>query len=335
MRIFRSLIFAFFLSVTTMACAQLSTPTENLKTQASSNIDFINAKQKAVLITGASSGIGKQMALHLSDNGYFVYAGARKAQDIKTLSAIPNIQGIRLDVTIQADIDAAVTEIEQAGRGLYGLVNNAGVFLFDPLIEVSEQDMQFIMDVNVFGPYRVTKAFAPLIIKNQGRIISTGSVAGVVSGPLFGPYSMSKHAIEAFTDSLDLEMQKFGVEVGIIEPGNFRSNIMKNMQARIKELDTSRKDSQYKDEIRGFASFSKEDRSMHKEAKPVAEALLHFLDSENPKRRYLVTPNVQEAQFTIGRSLKRVLELNDDHIYEQSRDELVGFIDKLLHDVNE
>jgi NAD(P)-dependent dehydrogenase (short-subunit alcohol dehydrogenase family) len=96
-----------------------------------------------------------------------VYAGARKQADLDALSAIENVQGIRLDVTIQEEIDAAVETVREAGRGLYGLVNNAGVAVVGPMIEVDEDDMQFQMDVNLFGPYRMTKAFAPLIIESR------------------------------------------------------------------------------------------------------------------------------------------------------------------------
>jgi len=324
-----------FLSVTNFAFVNASMNSDTRDYKNTSMLDSQETKQRAILITGASSGIGKTMALNLAENGFYVYAGARKNEDIKTLSAIKNIQGIRLDVTIQADIDAAVNIIKQEGRGLYGLVNNAGVFLFDPLIEVSEQDMQFIMDVNVLGPYRVTKAFAPFIIESQGRIMTTGSVAGLFSGRLFGPYGMTKHAMEAFTDALHSEMKKFNVEVGIIEPGNFRSNIMKNMQRRIEQIAAGQKDSQYAEEIKGFANFAKEDRTMHKSPKPVADALLDFLSSENPKRRYLVTPNLNEARLSIKKSLEKVIEINHDHPYQQSRDELIEIMDSLLQDMNE
>ena len=94
--------------------------------------------QKAVLITGANSGIGRKIAERLASEGYFVYAGARKDADIEALSAIPNMQGVRLDVTIQADINAAVELVEAGGRGLYGLVNNAGVVVMGLLTGTEE-----------------------------------------------------------------------------------------------------------------------------------------------------------------------------------------------------
>ena len=149
--------------------------------------------QKAILITGASTGIGRSMAELMASEGHFVYAGARKDKDMEELNAIENIMAIRLDVTDQPQIDAAVKTIEAEGRGLYGLINNAGVGVIYPLIEVPESEFDFQMDVNLYGPYRVTKAFAPMIIESKGRISTTGSISGILSGPLFGVYSMSKH----------------------------------------------------------------------------------------------------------------------------------------------
>lgn len=286
--------------------------------------------QKAVLVTGASSGIGKQIALTLAERGFFVYAGARKAADIDALSAISNIQGIRLDVTHQDEIDAAVNDIRQSGRGLYGLVNNAGVFLFDALIEVSERDMQFIMDVNVFGPYRVTKSFAPLLIESQGRITTTGSIAGLFSGQLMGPYAMSKHAIEGFTDSLAAELAKFDVQVSVVEPGNFRSDIMKNMQRRLDQIEDGERSSLYEDEIKRFASFTKTDRSQQAAPTPVAEAVYEFMTSKTPKRRYLVAPNASEARYAVSRALKRVVDLNQDQPFSQSPKDLTNTFHELL-----
>ncbi|MDH3988225.1 MAG: SDR family NAD(P)-dependent oxidoreductase, partial [Gammaproteobacteria bacterium] len=102
-----------------------------------------DGEQKAILITGASTGIGRNMAETLAAEGHYVYAGARKQGDIDELSAIDNIQGIRLDVTVQEEINAAVETVRKEGRGLYGLINNAGVSVAGPLIELSEEDMQF------------------------------------------------------------------------------------------------------------------------------------------------------------------------------------------------
>ncbi|GAA6153808.1 SDR family NAD(P)-dependent oxidoreductase [Pseudoteredinibacter isoporae] len=286
--------------------------------------------QKAVLVTGASSGIGHQIALTLADNGYFVYAGARKEKDIAALSKLKNMQGVRLDVTKNEDINAAVTQIKAAGRGLYGLVNNAGVFVYDPLIEISEDDMNFVNNVNVMGPYRVSKAFAPLIIESQGRMTTIGSVSGLFAGRLFGPYSMGKHAMEAYSEALAKEMEKFDVQVSIVEPGNFRSNIMKNMERRLQSIDQGKRKTQYRDEIAKLASFVQSDRSHHASPAPVANAVLDFMSVEKPKFRYLVTPNKRESDYAIKRSLQKVIELNRNHEFSLQDEELIEMFQSLL-----
>ncbi|WP_299774691.1 SDR family NAD(P)-dependent oxidoreductase [uncultured Pseudoteredinibacter sp.] len=285
---------------------------------------------RAILVTGASSGIGKQIAHTLAEEGYFVYAGARKQKDITALSQLPNMQGVRLDVTKDSDISSAVKLIEKEGRGLFGLVNNAGVFIYDPLIEVSEEDMQFINDVNVMGPYKVNKAFAPLIIKSRGRITTIGSISGLFSGRLFGPYSMSKHSMEAYTEALAAEMEKFEVKVSIVEPGNFRSNIMKNMEKRLHSIRQGQRPTQYQKEIEKLASFVISDRSHHAEPTPVANAVLNFMSADKTKLRYMVTPNQREANLAIKRSLQKVIELNQDHEFSLNDESLVEMLRELM-----
>lgn len=285
---------------------------------------------RAVLVTGASSGIGKRIALTLAEQGFYVYAGARKAEDIAALSAIDNVEGLRLDVTRQQDIDAAVLTVRKAGRGLYGLVNNAGVFLFDPMIEVSERDLQFIFDVNVFGPYRVTRAFAPLIVESRGRITTTGSIASAYAGSLFGPYSMTKAAMASYTEALSSEMRKFDVAVSIVQPGNFRSDIMQNMQRRMAELSSGARSSQYEEEIARMAGFTRADRSRHADPTPVADAVVEFLTTDSPRLRYLVTPNQREATMTVRNTLRKAVQLNENQAFSLSRDQLVATLDKFL-----
>src|SRR5262249_26108739 len=124
--------------------------------------DAANSGQKAVLVTGASTGIGRKITERLAAKGYFVYAGARKEADIKALNGIRNVQAVRLDVTRPAEIAAAAETLRKAGRGLYGLVNNAGIGTIQPVLGGSDAEFDLAMAVNVYGPYRVTRAFAPL-----------------------------------------------------------------------------------------------------------------------------------------------------------------------------
>ncbi len=163
------------------------------------------AAQKAVLVTGASSGIGLKITEKLASNGFHVYAGARKAADLERLDAMENVSSIRLDVTVQEEIDAAVEFVKDQGRGLFGVVNNAGVGSISSLATGPESDMDFIFGVNVYGPYRINKAFLPFLDESDGRTTTIGSVSGFIARKA-GIYSMSKFAVEAYTDSLALEI---------------------------------------------------------------------------------------------------------------------------------
>jgi NAD(P)-dependent dehydrogenase (short-subunit alcohol dehydrogenase family) len=284
----------------------------------------------AVLITGTSSGIGLRMTEVLSQNGFFVYAGARKPEDLARLDAMENVKSVRLDVTIQEEIDAAVAFVESEGRGLYGLINNAGVAVMGPLIELPESEMDFQLDVNLYGPYRVTKAFADLLIESRGRVLTTGSIAGIVTGPFSGAYSMSKHGVEAFTDALAAEFADFGVQVAIVEPGNYKSQIVASMVKRMEESGYSAEGSRYpsmRDLIRGPL-----DRSQYDEPDDVALAALDFMSSDAPKRRYMVVPNQGEADLTLRQAMREIAQLNQGHAFSHSRDELVAMLDDALRE---
>lgn len=265
-------------------------------------------------MTGASSGIGRKITERLAADGYFVYAGARKEADLRELDAIENVQSIRLDVTRPDEIAAAVEVVRKAGRGLHGLVNNAGVAVMGPLTEMPEDDLRFVVDVNVFGPYRVTQAFAPLIVESGGRITTISSIAGIVSRPPLGAYSMSKHAVEAFGDALAAELEPKGVKVSLVEPGNYRSEISRNAAIRM-----------------GLGPDAPmADRSRLKEPDEVAEAVLHALFDPNPKRRYMVVPERREAEVTIAKAIEELVQLNERQPYSYDRDELVRMLDAAL-----
>lgn len=285
--------------------------------------------QRAVLITGASTGLGRATAELLAQRGFFVYAGARKESDLKELGAIANVQAIRLDVTDQEQIDAAVATVSAAGRGLFALINNAGVGVFGPMIELSEEDLDFQFDVNVYGPYRVTKAFAPLLIESRGRIATTGSISGTVTWGMGGAYCMSKHAVEAFTDALALELGPLGVQVSVIDPGNYRSEISANARQRLEAQGYSPENSRFRREMERLLA-GPADRATEKDPAEVAEAFLHALTDATPKRRYMVVPNAREAEATIRAALARVAQLNAEQPYSYDRDGLIRLLDEAL-----
>jgi NAD(P)-dependent dehydrogenase (short-subunit alcohol dehydrogenase family) len=266
---------------------------------------------KAVLVTGASTGIGRTITERLAADGYFVYAGARKDSDLEELNAIENVQALRLDVTKPEEIAAAVEAVTAAGRGLHGLVNNAGVAITGPFSDTAEEDFDFVMQVNVYGPYRVTKAFTPLIVAGKGRITTIGSISGILSPRDLGVYSMSKHAVEAFADSLALQMEPQGVMVSIVEPGNYNTEIGNSAARRS-----------------GVSRLT--DRSLYKSPDEVAEAVKLALFEPDPKRRYMVVPNVYEGEITIRKAIQELVELNEGHAHTYGRDALVRMLDEAL-----
>jgi NAD(P)-dependent dehydrogenase (short-subunit alcohol dehydrogenase family) len=267
---------------------------------------------KAVLVTGASTGIGRKITERLAADGYFVYAGARKEADLKALGAIKNVQAVRLDVTNPQDIDAAVETITKGGRGLYGLVNNAGVAAVGTVADTKWDELELVMAVNVYGPWRVTKAFEPLIVAQKGRITTIGSISGILASPDLSAYSMSKHAMEAFTDSLAQQLAPLGVQVSVVEPGNYASEIG-NSAAKRTGVETR---------------FT--DRTKYKEPDEVAVATERALFEPIPKRRYLVVPEQREAEFTIRKQIDQLVQLNEGQPYTYDREALVKMLDEAL-----
>jgi NAD(P)-dependent dehydrogenase (short-subunit alcohol dehydrogenase family) len=286
-------------------------------------------EQKAVLITGASTGIGRNMAERLASEGHFVYAGARKEKDLKELNAIDNIMAVRLDVTSQEDVDAAVTLIVNEGRGLWGLVNNAGVATSGAVADMEDSDLDFVLNVNVNGVVRVTRAFTPLIVESKGRIVTTGSISGILSSPGGSAYSMSKHAMEAFTDSLAGEMAPVGVQVSVIEPGSYKSRIRRTTGARIAQS-IEAAGGTVTDEMKERIKAAGEREVTLKEPDAVSDAAMHALFADTPRRRYMVVPDQSEAEITIRKAIEEMVQLNEGHEYSYDRDQLVEMLDQAL-----
>jgi NAD(P)-dependent dehydrogenase (short-subunit alcohol dehydrogenase family) len=168
------------------------------------------------------------------------------------------------------------------------------------------------MQVNVYGPYRMTRAFAPLVIAQKGRITTIGSISGILAGAQSGAYSMSKHAIEAFADSLAADMSPHGVKVSVVEPGNYNSDIAKNAVQRL------------------GADPKRADRSRYKESDDVAAAVAHALFDANPKLRYMVVPVQAEAELTLRKQIAQLVELNEGQAFTFDRDALVKMLDEAL-----
>jgi NAD(P)-dependent dehydrogenase (short-subunit alcohol dehydrogenase family) len=286
--------------------------------------------QKSILVTGASTGIGRHLTETLAENGYHVYAGARKDKDLAALDAIENVSAVKLDVTKQDQVDVVVEMIVEKGTGLYALVNNAGVGGGGQVVEAPIEDQTFVYAVNVEGVYRTTKAFAPLVIESKGRIVTTGSIAGTISGfPGFSAYSGSKHWIEAYTDSLAAEMEPHGVAVSVVEPGNYKSNIRRTSVARRHEQ-TKAAGGEVTEEMKQAYDATAERELSYKEPDEVSEAFMHALFDDTPLRRYVVVPNAEEQEFTIRTKVNELVQLNQWGPYSYSRDQLVELLDQVL-----
>jgi len=176
----------------------------------------------AVVITGASTGIGAACAVELAQRGFCVFAGVRKWCDGARLKdQSPAIVPLLLDVTDAGQIAAAAETVCRAVRdaGLAGLVNNAGIVVAGPLEILPLERLRLQLEVNVVGQIAVTQAFLPLLRKARGHIVNMGSFNGRIAAPYLAPYAASKHALEALSDALRLELRAWGIRVSVIEPG--------------------------------------------------------------------------------------------------------------------
>ena len=189
------------------------------------------AKQKgAVVVTGASSGIGRATALHLDRQGYKVFAGVRKQADAESLEkeGSERLTPVTIDVAEQDSIEAAHMEVQDAvaDRGLAGLVNNAGIATAGPVEHLPVDEFQKVIDVNLVGQYAVTQAFLPLLRRGDGTIVFITSIGGRVASPFFSPYNAAKFGLEGMADSLRRELKPWkGMDVVVVEPGSIATPI--------------------------------------------------------------------------------------------------------------
>lgn len=172
-----------------------------------------------IFVTGASSGIGKATARSLLQQGHTVYVAARRVeamQDLQALGAIP----LRMDITKEADVVAAVERITQAHGGVDVLVNNAGFAIYGSVEETSMEDAHYQFEVNLFGMARLTQLLIPAMRKRgHGTIVNVSSMGGKIYTPLGAWYHATKHAVEGWSDALRIELRPFGISVVVIEPG--------------------------------------------------------------------------------------------------------------------
>ncbi|MDP6444310.1 MAG: SDR family NAD(P)-dependent oxidoreductase, partial [Pirellulaceae bacterium] len=194
----------------------------------------------AVLITGTSTGIGEACAVALHERGMRVFAGVRRLEDGERLvDATSNgVTPIMLDVTDAAAIANAASTIRDAtgDAGLAGLVNNAGVTVAFPLEFLPVEELRRQLEINTIGPAAVTQSMLPLLRLPPGRVVNVSSVSGLIAAPYIGAYAASKHALEALSDSLRVEVRNFGISVSLIEPADIKTPIWEKSRAAADEL---------------------------------------------------------------------------------------------------
>lgn len=239
---------------------------------------------KVVLITGCSTGIGRNLAQRLSQSGYTVVATARR---IETLDDVPAVLKLPLDVTHPDSIDQAVENtLQQFGR-IDVLVNNAGYAVRGAIEEISDEQVQKMFDVNVHGVMRMIRAVAPQMRRQKaGTMINISSIAGKLSTPANGTYSATKFALEALSDALRIELAPFGIHVVLIEPGSIKTQFADTALAHAQEI-LRNPASPYRVLYQQSDRFAAGMRQNEPGPDTVSRVIQQAIEANNPKARYL------------------------------------------------
>jgi len=248
--------------------------------------------ERTALLTGAAGGLGSCAARYLAERGWRVFATDSDAERLAALQGVEGISPLRLDVNDQASISAAFREVEAQTGGLDGLVNFAGTIAMGSMVEIDEATLFEVMNTNVMGTFRVNRTFFPLILKRKGRIVNISSEVGRQRGaPFAGAYSMSKHALESYTDSLRRELMLLGVLVIKVQPGTFKTAMARDLLERFSR---ARETSTYfKDALTRVVALIPRDYEEAGDPVGVAQVVHQVLTTDHPKASYLVKPDWQ------------------------------------------
>jgi NAD(P)-dependent dehydrogenase (short-subunit alcohol dehydrogenase family) len=247
----------------------------------------------AVVITGASTGIGKACALELDRRGYHVFAGVRSdaaAEQLRT-EASSRLTPLLIDVTIVETIAAAAKKVAEAtgDAGLAGLVNNAGIAVPGPIELLPIEDFRRQLEINVTGLVAVTQAFLPLLRKTRGRVVNMSSISGGVAPPSMGAYSASKFAVEAISDALRVELRTWGIRVSCIEPGPIATPIWDKSFAgadRITRQVDPAAMALYETDLAAIRRAVEHSIQTASPVERVVKAVVHALTARRPKAHY-------------------------------------------------
>jgi NAD(P)-dependent dehydrogenase (short-subunit alcohol dehydrogenase family) len=250
---------------------------------------------RSVVVTGASTGIGRATALHLASLGFDVYGGVRRETDGERLAAESSggVTPVILDVADAESIDAASRRVADAigDAGLHGLVNNAGIAQPSPIEIMPIDTLREQLEVNVIGQVAVTQAFLPLIRRARGRVVNISSVGGRVASPALGAYAASKFAIEALSDAMRMELHPWGIQVSVIEPGSFGTEIWRRggeaADSTLERIPEEKRDL-YAGLIAAVRRLAQRTQDRGKPPDAVVRAIVHALTASRPRTRYVV-----------------------------------------------
>ncbi len=251
------------------------------------------SQKEIVLVTGATSGIGRATALMLARGGHRVFATGRRQNLLDSLAAEAKglqLETLVLDVSKAESIAAAKAEIDRrtGGHGVDAVVNNAGYGQAAPLAEIADTQLRAQFETNVFGLMAVTRAFLPAMLERRaGRVVNVSSVGGKVTFPLLGAYNATKHAVESLSDALRVELKPLGVQVSIIEPGAIATEFNDVSVASI----TPAAGSLYTEALRAAEQTSARFAKRAVGPEHVARAIAHAVTSRRPRVRYVVPFN--------------------------------------------
>ncbi|HYJ20859.1 MAG TPA: SDR family NAD(P)-dependent oxidoreductase [Solirubrobacterales bacterium] len=246
---------------------------------------------RSVLVTGASTGIGRATALRLDAGGWRVFAGVRKQEDADALSQAGSgrVVPLILDITDSEQIAAAAARVEaEAEGGLDGLVNNAGVAIPGPLETLAIDDFRRQIEVNMTAHVAVTQALLPAIRTARGRIVFISSIGGRVAIPLTGAYHAAKFGIEAVGDIFRQELRPWGIAVSIVEPGSIDTPIWERGERTADELASPQREALYGKVVASYRKAIKDTAARGIPADKAAKAIEHALTARRPRARYLV-----------------------------------------------
>ncbi len=243
---------------------------------------------RAVLVTGASTGIGAATVAALAARGFIVYAGVRTGADAERVRAShANVRPLLLDVTEQRAIATAVEIVRTGNVPLTGLVNNAGVAFGGPLEMLPLDELRAQFDVNVIGAMAVTQAFAPLLREQPSRIVFIGSIAGRIAMPYMAPYCASKAALRTLADALRMELASSHIDVSLIEPGSVATPIWSKGLAFLAPLPATAP-AHYRAAIEGVLQTLAAEERNGLPVSRVARAVVRALTVRKPNAHYIL-----------------------------------------------